>query len=420
MKKNNYIFYFSFSLSLFISYNAFAQDNAKIKASFIYNFTKYIDWPNQNNLQSFRIGVLGNAEFEVAMETLLGKKSFNNSKENIPYKAVLFNSVDDILPTQILYVNGDDGFDQEKIFNKIKGKGTLLVAENLDDFNKSMINFIEVDDNGQRKQRFSLNQSVTEGEGFKISSTLLALAILDETGWKDVYSKFKKLLKNETNFSDVIEVNKKDLLDVVTTYEKQKKSIALQLKQMSEQNSIIEHQKEEIIKGINDINEKQEKIKSQEEKLSTLAEGNAELEKNVEAKIQFLKKQGFAIVNQKKEMEFQLRILNEQESRIENQKDILKTQSSQIQIQKTVIYLFIGVIVLILALVFFIYWSYRQKKKANLLIMEQKQSLEEKHKLLAQKNKEILDSIHYAARIQRSILPTEKYIDKTLKRLMKK
>jgi len=32
--------------------------------------------------------------------------------------------------------------------------------------------------------------------------------------------------------------------------------------------------------------------------------------------------------------------------------------------------------------------------------------------------KEIIDSITYARRIQRSLLPTEKYIDKNLNRLM--
>lgn len=40
--------------------------------------------------------------------------------------------------------------------------------------------------------------------------------------------------------------------------------------------------------------------------------------------------------------------------------------------------------------------------------------------IIEEKNKEILDSIHYAKRIQNSLLPTEKYIDKTIKRLIKK
>jgi tetratricopeptide (TPR) repeat protein len=51
--------------------------------------------------------------------------------------------------------------------------------------------------------------------------------------------------------------------------------------------------------------------------------------------------------------------------------------------------------------------AYRQKQKANLLISEQKQLVEEKQK-------EVLDSIHYAKRIQRSLLPSERYMNRIL------
>lgn len=59
------------------------------------------------------------------------------------------------------------------------------------------------------------------------------------------------------------------------------------------------------------------------------------------------------------------------------------------------------------------YRSFRQKQKTNRLITLQKQMLE-------QKQKEILDSIHYAKRIQLSILPNENYISRSLKKLNKK
>jgi tetratricopeptide (TPR) repeat protein len=54
--------------------------------------------------------------------------------------------------------------------------------------------------------------------------------------------------------------------------------------------------------------------------------------------------------------------------------------------------------------------NYRQKQKANALVLAQK-------KLLEEKQKEILDSINYASRIQNSLMPTDKYISKSLKKL---
>ncbi len=69
--------------------------------------------------------------------------------------------------------------------------------------------------------------------------------------------------------------------------------------------------------------------------------------------------------------------------------------------------------VLVALLVVFVFRGYRQKQKANEIITKQKMLVEEKQK-------EILDSIYYAKRIQHSLLPTEKYIAKTLKRMIQK
>lgn len=58
----------------------------------------------------------------------------------------------------------------------------------------------------------------------------------------------------------------------------------------------------------------------------------------------------------------------------------------------------------------------RQKK----LIDSQKQIVEEQKNILEVKQKEIMDSIHYAKRIQQSHLPSEKYVSSVLKRLKNK
>jgi lipopolysaccharide biosynthesis regulator YciM len=75
--------------------------------------------------------------------------------------------------------------------------------------------------------------------------------------------------------------------------------------------------------------------------------------------------------------------------------------------QQLILYSVSGFLVLVLGMMIFVFRSYRQKKRANEIISGQKTLVEEKQK-------EILDSIHYAKRIQQSLLPTEKYIDKSL------
>jgi tetratricopeptide (TPR) repeat protein len=70
--------------------------------------------------------------------------------------------------------------------------------------------------------------------------------------------------------------------------------------------------------------------------------------------------------------------------------------------------------------------GFRQKQKnnealetKNKIITEQKQEVEIQKALVEEKNKAVLDSIHYAERIQKALLPTEKYIERNLDRLKK-
>jgi len=60
-----------------------------------------------------------------------------------------------------------------------------------------------------------------------------------------------------------------------------------------------------------------------------------------------------------------------------------------------------------------IFRSLQINRRDKKLISEQKENLE-------LKNKEVLDSIHYAKRIQTTLLPNEKYVEKTIGRLRTK
>jgi len=79
--------------------------------------------------------------------------------------------------------------------------------------------------------------------------------------------------------------------------------------------------------------------------------------------------------------------------------------------QRIILLAISGFGLLVLGFALFAYRSFLQKKKANIEISRQKGLIEEKQK-------EILDSIRYARRIQRSLLTNEKYIAKNLSRLM--
>ena len=107
----------------------------------------------------------------------------------------------------------------------------------------------------------------------------------------------------------------------------------------------------------------------------------------------FEKKEAVANAEHKKELENQASLSNEKSRK-------------QIIIIGFVVFGFL----LVVLFSGFIFRSLRITRKQKAMIEIQKNIVEEKQK-------EILDSIHYAKRIQKSLLPTERYIDKNLSRL---
>ena len=90
--------------------------------------------------------------------------------------------------------------------------------------------------------------------------------------------------------------------------------------------------------------------------------------------------------------------IKDQENEILFQKNILKAQVIKIKNQKMFLGISIFVIVGIIFLMIFSIRSYLKVKETNL-------TLAEKNRIIARKNLEITDSINYAQRIQKSILP---------------
>lgn len=97
------------------------------------------------------------------------------------------------------------------------------------------------------------------------------------------------------------------------------------------------------------------------------------------------------------------------------QKDAaLVKQSAETEKQTTQRNYFILGFLMMLILVVFVFRGYRQKQKANEIIAEQKHEVEIQKNLIEEKQKEIVDSISYAKRLQQAILPPMSFVKQHL------
>lgn len=146
--------------------------NAKIKAVFIYNFTKYIEWPSDHKGGEFTIAILGNNK---ALYDELSKMSQIKKIANQTFSIVTYNSISGIKVPHILYIPSDSTEELDKAVEKLRGKSTLIVTEKPGMARKGAgINFVVV---GSR-QKFELNKSNVEKHNLKVASTLENLAVL--------------------------------------------------------------------------------------------------------------------------------------------------------------------------------------------------------------------------------------------------
>jgi hypothetical protein len=166
-----------FSLKLFavifglllITVSIYGQEE-KFKALFIYNFTKYIQWP-ENVEGDFKITIIGNIDLVKELDFIATKKTVGQS-------AIIVLSAKSaalLKKCQMVFVSRDKIDELPDLIDKAKQFNALIITESPNACSKgSAINFVT--SNGSIK--FEISKSNIENAGLKISGALLNLGIV--------------------------------------------------------------------------------------------------------------------------------------------------------------------------------------------------------------------------------------------------
>ena len=144
----------------------------QVKAAFLYNFAKFINWPDEvfsNEKAALVFGILGEDPFGDTLAQMIKGKTVNGR----PLEIKRFKRLEDVGGCHILFISSSERKRLSLIRQALNGASVLTVGD-WEQFalEGGMISFT-LEDN---KVRFQVNPDFAERAGLKISSKLLTLA----------------------------------------------------------------------------------------------------------------------------------------------------------------------------------------------------------------------------------------------------
>ncbi len=167
-----------FLLILTLSTAVSAQSGAsviteyEIKAAFLYNFAKFVDWPEEiagTDSGKIYIGVLGQSPFGGVLEKIVQDRRIDG--RTIVIKE--FKRLQELDFCHILYISNSESRRLRRIFGQLSKENTLTVGESNDFLTKGgVIRLV----NKRNKVRFEIDLEAANKAQLTISSRLLKLA----------------------------------------------------------------------------------------------------------------------------------------------------------------------------------------------------------------------------------------------------
>jgi hypothetical protein len=144
----------------------------QIEALFLFNFAKYVDWPEgafTNAAAPIAIGIVGTDPFGDNLQHTIEGKTVNGH----PFVIKHLTSDSDLSGCQILFIRDLESSREDEILDKARTSPVLTVGEaQLSRRNGSIINFVLKNGN----VRLEINLAAAKKAGLTISSRLLAVA----------------------------------------------------------------------------------------------------------------------------------------------------------------------------------------------------------------------------------------------------
>lgn len=147
-----------------------AQNSTRYEALFVYNFTRYIQWPNSNS-QEFVIGVLGKSNIYTELLSITANKKIGSSAIVVKQ----FSNASEMGKCQVLVVSNEASAQVTALAAQLQGKNTLIITERQGLSKKGASICFAIEDG---KQKFEISKNNVAKNGLMVNNQLLDMGIV--------------------------------------------------------------------------------------------------------------------------------------------------------------------------------------------------------------------------------------------------
>ncbi len=401
-----------------------AQDNKEyqLKSALSYKIAQNINWPNHDNIDSYRFGVLTQQKV-IAEEFARSITDLHLHKK--PIQFFHYRKISDIGEVQILFLDKDFSNYTKAIYDQFKSKPVLIFSDLTEDKKNVMVNYYVQ----QSFIKFEINKANIINSGLTVNPDVILLggteidvASLYKTTQESLVKEREKVNRQQLELDELRKEIDEKKIEISSYIEEIKNHVT----EIENQQTLIDNQKKTLLKLNTNIISKQQLLDNQMHQLDSQILKIAELDRS-------FKLQEQEITARSEELKEVLAEISEQKLLLAQQKKVVAEQTAVIKSQKHIIYVFILFIGLIGAVTFLIFRNYLAQKQFNRKLNEkndeishqreelqtQTENLHEANiKIRTQRNKlellynEMQDSITAAKVFQESLLPPQDTIRK--------
>lgn len=338
------------------SASAQVANKQQITASYLYNFAKNIEWPDEAAMSSFDIALYGTDTKPLYAE--LSLLSAQLKLRNIPITVNQVASVKALTQYDLIYVDSLNNKVINDVYDVIEGKSVLLVTEGYANKQLVMINLITTEEG---RVRFEVNNSNIINHGLKPlpelilnGGTEIDVAQLFREGQASLVALQKQLSMRENTLKELTSAIstqenlnsqlQQQLIDLNQNIQKSDALIAAQNSELHEQRTQIEKSEKERLTLLQEVEMRTRELNEQQRQLGIIS----------------------AEINQREQRLAELNdTIQRQETELRKQKEAITGLDELVGSQKTALRYLWALVVVGVLLIVTIFIAYGMKRRDN-------------------------------------------------------